>query len=102
MRIDNYGSTLTETSKRLNIGDVANAANHQNLFGVQKATTEDKATLSSNTSPDTDSIQLLTSTALVTSPSRAAKVEALKQAISSAQYKLDSAKIAEALVNAEI
>ena len=44
----------------------------------------------------------LTERALQTSPSRAEKIEALKQTVAGAQYQLDSAKIAEALVNTGI
>ena len=44
----------------------------------------------------------LTERALQTTPSRAAKIEALKQAVAGAQYQLDSAKIADALVNTGI
>ena len=55
----------------------------------------DKTTLSSTPA----AAQSLTQTALQTAASRAAKVEDLKQAVNSAQYKLDAAKIAEALSN---
>ncbi len=47
-------------------------------------------------------VQSLGQTALQTFPSRQVKVETLKQAVNSAQYQLDSAKIAQSLVNSEV
>jgi flagellar biosynthesis anti-sigma factor FlgM len=47
-------------------------------------------------------VQSLSQAAIATSPSRQIKVEALKQAVSSAQYQVDSDKIAESLVNADV
>ena len=50
---------------------------------------------------DKQTVQSLSHTAIQTFPSRQVKVETLKLAVNTAQYQLDSAKIAQSLVNAE-
>ncbi len=118
MKIESYGPTLADTSKQLNSTNAAQTAKSQDthssvavdkttLSSVPTATkaqttppasaaaTEDKTTLSSTPA----AAQSLTQAALQTAASRAAKVEDLKQEVNSAQYKLDAAKIAEALSN---
>ena len=51
---------------------------------------------------DKQTVQSLGQAALQTFPTRQQKVEALREAVNGAQYQLDSAKIAEALVSSEI
>ncbi len=65
---------------------------------AKHSTTEDTTSFTSGNS----TVQSLGHAALQTVPSRQLKVEALKQAVSSAQYQLDNAKIAESLSNAEV
>jgi flagellar biosynthesis anti-sigma factor FlgM len=62
------------------------------------STTEDTTSFTSTNS----TVQSLSQAALQTFPSRQSKVDALKQAVSSAQYQLDDAKIAQSLSNAEV
>ncbi len=109
MRIENYGPTVTDVSKQLNhtnavqTGSIqprtySSAAIDRTAFSAgttASPATEDKTTLSSTPA----AAQSLTQTALQTAALRASKVEDLKQAVNSAQYKLDAAKIAEALSN---
>lgn len=117
MKIESYGPTLADTSKQLNpvnagqtgksqethssaaidkttLSSVATATDNKTTVSVAAAPAEDKTTLSS-----TPAAQSLTQSALQTAASRAAKVADLKQEVNSAQYKLDAAKIAEALSN---
>lgn len=100
MRIDAYGITIPGTSTQLETINASKSTSHESKLGVSQTSADDTTTLSS-TSAKTASIHSLVSTALATTPSRAAKLEALKEAVSSAQYKLDSDKIAEALSSAE-
>jgi flagellar biosynthesis anti-sigma factor FlgM len=65
---------------------------------AQQSTTEDTTSFTSGNS----TVQSLSQAALQVIPSRQAKVEALKQAVNSAEYQLDNAKIAESLTNAEV
>ena len=95
MRIDLFGSaTTTEAVQQTSKIGTEKAANTKNQLNQA---TEDKTTLSSGTS-----VSSLTQAALQTSPTRAQRVENLKQEVKSAQYKLDSDKIAEALSNSDI
>jgi flagellar biosynthesis anti-sigma factor FlgM len=99
VRVDLYNSAAaTEATDKTAkaSSDKALAASKQTT--AKQADTEDKTTLSSSS----DSVQSLTKTALQTTPSRAAKVEALKLAVNSAQYQLDAAKIAESLSSADL
>ena len=117
MRIESYGPTLTDVSKQVNTTNAAQsgktqpdthssvatdkttlssgttAANGKTAPSAPVAPAEDKTTLSSTPA----AAQSLTQSALQTATSRAAKVADLKQEVNSAQYKLDAAKIAEAL-----
>ncbi len=119
MRIESYGPTLTDISKQ---GNTTNAAQTGKIQpGTHTPAATDKTTLSSGTTAEnakpTPSVpaapaedkttlssapaaaQSLTQSALETAAVRAAKVADLKQEVNSAQYKLDAAKIAEALSN---
>jgi flagellar biosynthesis anti-sigma factor FlgM len=96
--IDLYGPANSESATQLDKTSVEKAASVGTQLNAQPATTEDKTTFSSGT----DSVQSLSNTALQTVPSRQDKVEALRQAVNSAQYQLDADKIAESLANADI
>lgn len=99
MRVDLFGSTATtEAVQQASKIGTEKAANATNQSKTQAKATEDTTTLSSGS----DSVSSLTQAALQTFPTRAQKVETLKLAVNSAQYKLDSAKIAEALSNSDI
>lgn len=51
---------------------------------------------------DLQTVQSLSQAALQTFPTRQQKVEALRQAVNGAQYQLDSAKIAVAIVSTDV
>lgn len=98
MRIDSFSSTVT-TESVAKADKVANdKVSSTKKQAVATEATEDKATLSSGS----DSVKTLTKAALQPVPSREAKVEALKLAVNTAQYQLDTAQIAEALSNSEV
>jgi len=78
--------------------DKASVAGAKSQPARQPATTEDTTSFTS----DQQTVQSLSQTAIQTIPSRQAKVEALKQAVNSAQYQLDSDKIAASLANADV
>ncbi len=59
---------------------------------------KDEATLSL----DRDSISTMTSQAMTTAPTRQEKIEALRQAVSSGEYKVEPEKIAEAMLDAAL
>ena len=98
MRIDLYNSTTTEATKQLDKSQLDKSADLKSQFTTQKTTTEDKATLSSGS----DSVTSLSNAALAASPSRTARVESLKQQVSTGQYKLDPAKIADSIASSVV
>ena len=63
-----------------------------------QVTSEDTTSFTS----DQQTVKSLGQAAIQTFPTRQEKVEALKQAVNGAEYQLDSAKIAEALVSADV
>lgn len=85
------GTAATQDKTTLSSG--ASAAKDTITSSAGATASGDKTTLSSTPA----AAQSLTQTALQTATARAAKVEDLKQAVNSAQYKLDAAKISEAL-----
>lgn len=97
MSINALGVTTTDLSHQVSNDGVAQAANSKSQPASRHATTEDTTSFSTGTL----SVQSLGQAALQTFPSRQTKVEALKQQVSSAEYQLDSAKIAESLINAD-
>ncbi len=122
MKIESYGPTLTDISKQVKTTNTITAGQTGKIQpGAYGSEAIDKTTLSSGTTAanvkttpsvsatpagDTTTLsstpaaaQSLTQSALETATSRAAKVADLKQDVNSAQYKLDAAKIAEALSN---
>jgi flagellar biosynthesis anti-sigma factor FlgM len=97
VRLDLYGSVATsEAAEQATINSKKSVSAEQT--GAYTTSTEDTTTLTSSS----DAVQSLTQIALQPIPSRAEKVEQLKQAVNSAEYQLDTAKIAEALSSAEI
>ncbi len=97
VRLDLYGAAATDSTQQLSSTELAHAAAAKDATKAKPSAIEDKTTLSSGT----DSVKTLTKSALEVAPTRAAKVAALKQAVSTAQYQLDSAKIADALSASE-
>ncbi len=96
MRIDLYNVTASIEATRQS--SKLSAENSQAAKNRSLSQTEDTTTLSSSS----DSVQSLTQIALETIPSRTAKVDSLKQAVSSGQYQLDPAKIADALATSDV
>ncbi len=96
MVVDRFSPATTDYSqpvqgKSLSVNSAANS-----VGSTQAAqTTEDTTTFSSST----NSIQALAKAAVQISPTRQVKVEALRQAVNSAEYQLDSAKIAQSIAN---
>lgn len=74
------------------------AASKTSSSAQPKQTADDTTSFTSST----NTVQSLSKTALQTTPSRQVRVEALKQAVKSAQYQLDTAKIAQSLSDSEI
>lgn len=93
MSLDLYGVKTTDSTKQLGSTDLTHASLAKDAAKAKTSAIEDKATLSTGT----DSVKTLTKAALEVTPGRAAKLAALKQAVSTAQYRLDSVKIADAL-----
>ena len=99
MRIDLFNATqVTEATKqaiKLSSDGVQTPRNHA---VTQNSPAEDTTSLSSSS----DSVSSLTQSALQTNPSRADKVASLKQAVSSGEYQLDPAKIADAISHSDV
>ncbi len=98
MRLDLYGQTATETTKQIGATDLTKAHVAKQQVKATSYGVEDKTTLSSGA----ESVSNLAKAALEVTPSRAARVAALKQAVSTAQYQLDTAKIAAALSASDV
>jgi flagellar biosynthesis anti-sigma factor FlgM len=99
VRLDLYGSVATsEATEQGTIASKKSVSAEQTRAYPTSTSTEDTTTLTSTSA----SVQSLTQIALQPLSSRAEKVAELKQAVNSAEYQLDSAKIAEALSSAEI
>lgn len=99
MAINLYGPATTDSSRQVDSASVEKAASAKTEASASnKAAPEDTTAFSS----DTATVNALTKTALEVVPSRQAKVEALKQAVNSAQYQLDADKIAASIANADV
>jgi anti-sigma28 factor (negative regulator of flagellin synthesis) len=97
VRLDLYGSVATsEATDQATINSRKLVSAEQTR--AYKTSTEDTTTLTSSS----DALKSLTQLALQPLSSRAQKVAGLREAVNSAQYQLDSAKIAEALSSSEI
>jgi flagellar biosynthesis anti-sigma factor FlgM len=97
MRINALGVVNTNLSQQISKDGVEKAPASTSSTARHQVASEDTTSFTS----DTQTVQSLSQTALQTFPSRQVKVEALKQAVNSAQYQLDSAKVAQSLVSAE-
>jgi len=97
VRLDLYGSVATSEATEQGTVNSRKSVSAEQTRAYQPST-EDTTTLTSTS----DAVQSLTQIALQPLSSRAEKVAQLKQAVNSAEYELDSAKIAEALSSAEI
>jgi len=100
MVVDRYGVASTDFSKQVQESGPSTTGVAKSSSSVSpKPAAEDTTSF---TSADNSSVQSLTKTALQTIPSRAEKVEALRQAVNSTQYTLDSEKISQSLANSEV
>lgn len=96
MVVDRYGLASADFSKQVQDKNLATAAASKTSgSSPNKSAAEDTTSFTSAT----HTVQTLSRTAIQPVPSRQLRVEALRQAVSSAQYKLDSAKVAQALAN---
>jgi flagellar biosynthesis anti-sigma factor FlgM len=99
MVVDRYGATTAEFSKPVQGKNLPSAAASKSSSSTQvKQTAEDTTSFTSAT----NSVQALSKVASQSVPTRQSKVEALRQAVTSAQYKLDSAKIAHSIANSDV
>jgi anti-sigma28 factor (negative regulator of flagellin synthesis) len=99
MVVDRFGVATTDFSKPVQGKTLATSATAKSASAAQtKQTAEDTTSFTAAT----NTVQALGKTALQTTPTRQAKVEALRQAVNSAQYQLDSVKISESIANSDI
>ena len=99
MVVDRFGATTTDFSKSVQSKTLTGAAPAKSAASVQPKQT---AVDTTNFTAATNTVQNLSKTALQTTPTRQAKVEALRQAVKSAQYQLDSDKISQSIANSDI
>jgi flagellar biosynthesis anti-sigma factor FlgM len=99
MVVDRLGTATTDFSESVQSKTLSGPAATKTNGSVQpQQTAEDTTSFTAATS----TVQTLSKTALETTPTRQAKVEALRQAVNSAQYQLDSDKIAQSIANSDI
>jgi anti-sigma28 factor (negative regulator of flagellin synthesis) len=99
MVVDRLGVATTDFSKPVQGKTLPSSSAAKSASSVQpKQTAEDTTSFTAAT----NTVQALSKTALQTTPSRQAKVEALRQAVNSAQYQLDSVKISESIANSDV
>lgn len=91
MRIDLFNSAATQIINEQN----AQQTGSKGTSKAELSNTVDHATLS----PDSVSLQSLVATSLKTPDVRHDKVDSLRQAIDTAQYHLDPAKIAASIID---
>ena len=96
MRIDAYNLQTTSADTNKVTKTSTDGTHTEKKLPLTAKASEDKTTLTTGS----DKVQTLTNAALATASSRSAKVELLKQAVSSGQYQLDSSKTAKALTSA--
>ncbi len=97
MSINALGVVAANSTQQVNHDGVAKVATSKAPVVQHKAVSGDTTSFTS----DKQTVQSLSNTAVQTFPTRQVKVENLKLAVNSAQYQLDSAKIAASLANAE-
>jgi flagellar biosynthesis anti-sigma factor FlgM len=98
MVVDRYGVASANFSQQVQDQSLSTSATRSSSSAPATPAAEDTTSFTSATS----SVQSLSQTAIQTIPSRQVKVETLRQAVNSAQYQLDTAKIAQALANSDI
>jgi len=99
MVVDRFGAATTDFSKPVQGKTLANTAPAKAAGSAQpKQTAVDTTSFTAST----QTVQALSKTALQTTPTRQAKVEALRQAVKSAQYQLDSDKISQSIASSDI
>lgn len=99
MSINALGIVNTDSLQQV---DKESAATSAAAKGQQTASHQISSEDTTSFTSSQQTVQSLSQTALQTFPTRQVKVEALKQAVSSAQYQLDSAKIAQSLANSDV
>lgn len=99
MSIKALGVVSTDSLQQV---DKESAATSAAAKGQQTARHQISSEDTTSFTSSQQTVQSLSQTALQTFPTRQVKVEALKQAVSSAQYQLDSAKIAQSLANSDV
>ena len=97
MSINALGVVTINSTQQVNHDGAPKTALSKTPVALPHAASEDTTSFTS----DKQTVQSLSQTALQTFPSRQVKVETLKLAVNSAQYQLDSAKIAASLANAD-
>ena len=97
MSINALGVVTTDLQQQVSKGSVGKGPAPTGPTARHQISSEDTTSFTS----DKQTVHSLSQAAIQTFPSRQVKVETLKQAVNSAQYQLDSAKIAQSLVSAE-
>ena len=97
MKINAYGSLLTESTPSLNASTAGTIRSSTAFHDVEPVPAEDSTSLTSSMA----SVQALTDAAFDTT-SRTATVAALRQTVQSGQYTIDPARIAAALSKADV
>lgn len=96
MVVDRFAAATAEYSQQIHSKAVANSAASKAPSSTRtKQTTEDTTSFNA----DRNSVQGLAKAAVQVSRTREAKVEALRLEVKSAQYQLDSAKIAQSIAD---
>lgn len=98
MVVDRYGAATADYSHKVEGKSSATTAASKVPSGTQLKQTEEDTT---NFTSSTNSVQSLIKTALQSTPSRQAKVEALRQQVKAAEYQFDSAKIAQSIADSD-
>ncbi len=96
MVVDRFAAATADYSGQVQDKRLSTSAAIKNSNSIPtKQTAEDTTSFNATT----NSVQELAKAAAQVSPTRQVKVEALRQAVKSAQYQLDSAKIAQSIAD---
>ena len=98
MSVNALGVGSANSLQQVNSDSIAIGSGAKGSASTQRVASQDTTSFTS----DQQTVQTLGQSALQIFPTRQEKVEALRQAVNGAQYQLDSAKIAEALVSADV
>ena len=99
MVVDRFGAATTDFSKPVQDKTLATTAAAKSAASTQ---TKQTAVDTTSFTAATHTVQSLSKTALQATPARQARVEALRQAVKSAQYQLDSDKISQSIAGSDI